>query len=64
METNCLIVDAQMLRRAFGERFWNDVEGIICVPTKRISASEWSTLWIDGVNTEVARKVQYLIAEE
>lgn len=30
----------EILRAVFGERFWNDSENIICVPTNRITPDE------------------------
>ena len=63
MEANCLIVRCETLRKVFGERFWNDTEKVVCIPTNRIWHDEWSALEREGMDVCSARAVQYLIAE-
>jgi hypothetical protein len=42
-ESNCLVIDWDILRKVFREKRWNDHENIICVPTNRITEEEFDT---------------------
>ncbi len=48
-EASCIFVEWDVLRKVFGEHYWNDVENIICVPTDCISDEEWESLEDSGV---------------
>ena len=51
----------EILRAVFGERFWNDSENVICVPTNRITPEEWWEL--ENTHNVLSTDSQYLIAE-
>ena len=62
----CLVVDIDILRQVFGERFWNDTEDIRCVPTARITVEEDQKLIGFGVRLTSSsghRRAQYLVSE-
>lgn len=62
-KANSLIVDANILKSVFGEDYWNDVENIICVPTRRISPKDNLRLGRKGISKATLKGVDYLIAE-
>lgn len=63
-EQKCLIVDWDALRDVFGEQYWNDSEGIRCIPTIDISQEQKSELWSrHDIPTESINQVNFLIAQ-
>lgn len=63
-ESNCLVVDWDILTDIFGEMYWNDHDGIICIPTNRITENEFSELFSrHGLRKQACQKAQFLIAE-
>jgi hypothetical protein len=62
-ESNCLVVDWDILRKVFGEKYWNDRENIICVPTNRITEEEFDELLDFDLEKIAIKEEQFLIAE-
>lgn len=63
-ESNCLVVDWDVATDIFGEKYWNDHDGIICVPTHRITEDEFHDLLVrQDLKTDLIKKAQFLIAE-
>lgn len=63
-ETNCLVVDWDIMRDVFGDKYWNEHDGVICVPTNRISDEEYEDLFSrHNVCKESVKKAHFLIAE-
>jgi hypothetical protein len=62
-ESNCLVVDWDILRKVFGEKYWNDHENIICIPTNRITEEEFDKLLDFDLEKIAIKEEQFLIAE-
>lgn len=63
-ESNCLVVNWDILRKVFDEKYWNDHENIICVPTNRITEEEFDRLLDFDLEKIDVKEVQFLIAEQ
>lgn len=62
-ESNCLVVDWDILRKIFGEKYWNDHKNVICVPTNRITEEEFDQLLDFDLEKIAVKEAQFLIAE-
>lgn len=62
-ESNCLVVDWDILQKIFGEKYWNDHENVICVPTNRITEEEFDQLLDFDLEKIAVKEAQFLIAE-
>jgi hypothetical protein len=63
MESNVLLVDRTALFAVFGEKYWNDHEDIVCVPTERITQDEAYKMLSYKKELNGWQKAQYLISE-
>ena len=63
-ESNCLVVDWDILRKVFDEKYWSNIENIICVPTNRITEEEFDRLLDFDLEKIDVKEVQFLIAEQ
>jgi hypothetical protein len=63
-ESNCLVVDWDILRQVFGEKYWNNNEQIICVPTNRLTEEEFNGLSNFDLEKIDVKEAQFLIAEQ
>jgi hypothetical protein len=63
MKKYCLVVNSEILKSVFGEEYWNDVENIICIPTRIISPKYRNRLSRKGLKKTSLDGVEYLIAE-
>lgn len=63
-ESNCLVVDWDIVSDVFGEKYWNCHDGIICIATNQITDEEFSDLFSrHDLSKQSCQKVQFLIAE-